>query len=220
MNRPLSRTRCFSLCALVLALIIPLSARAAGPQDLAGKIISPDALLARADQLALTPAQRTEIERAQTARRATTAEALAKVRRASDALLEQLSQPKPDESAVLARFDELNTAEAALKRARLATTVRLMHLLTAAQLAQLSTATPSPAASASPATPRVTNAELLQQIRAGTQAWRQAGRDLTAIDALWARFRRHADAGEHPQARQTLQEMVTALSAPPATPSP
>lgn len=202
-----------------LLVCLGVTAFAAGPQDLARKIISPDTVLARASQLGLTAAQQADVERERKAHRDALAESLATVEQATDALLEQLSREKPSEPAVLARFDALNAAETALKRARLATTVRLMHLLTPAQIGRLQT----PAQNTAAPTPEVSGApvaEMLRQVRTGIETWRKEGRDLTAVNALWDRFRSHAEKQEHAEARKTLQELLVLLSAPNPAHSP
>ncbi len=186
--------------------------------DLARMIISPEGVLARTDELQLTAAQRLAVEREQAAQRAILAAPTATKRRATEALFEQLSLEKPDGRAVLARFEELNDAETILKRERIATTVRLKNLLTPAQLARWQ-APRSPALTA-PGLPGPTIPEMLEQVRMGIDAWRRAGRDLTTVNAAWERFRHHAEAREHAQARQTLQELIVLLSAPPPAQSP
>lgn len=189
---------------------------AAGPQDLARKIISPDAVLTQSGKLGLSSGQREDVERELKAQRAALAEPLSTMQRASETLLEQLSREKPNEQAVLACFDELNAAETALKRARLATTVRLMHLLTPAQIAILQTSAQSAQNSTALASDvsGAPVAELLRQVRTGIEAWRKEGRDLSTVNALWDRFRSQAEKQEHAEARKTLQELNALLSAP------
>lgn len=205
----------------LVCLFGPFHAHAAGGLDLARKIISPDAVLARASQLDLTPEQRSAVEQEQTNRREAVGELNLATRRATDALIAELSREKPDESAVLARFDALNAAETGLKRERLKTTVRLMRILTAEQLAKLESAPANRSAIRPPTEANhVTIPEMLQQVRTGIEEWKNSGRDLTEINALWAKFRQHAEAREHQQARQTLQELIAKLSAPPPAPQP
>lgn len=227
--------RRLSVFLLLIASFAFPTLRAATGRDLANQILLPERVLARADELALTADQRSALAAEQQRQRSALANSFAATRRATDALTEQLSSAQPDEATVLARFDELNAAETLSKRERLLTTVRIRRLLTAEQLARLQSET---SASASPSatthipaaafardpassTARATIPQLLQQVRSGIDTWRTAGRDLTEVNKLWAQFRRHADAREHPQARQSLQDLVTLLSTPataPATP--
>ena len=232
MNRLLQLTA----FTLLLGCTAFTSLHAATGRDLARSILLPDTVLARSTELALTATQREAVEREQSAFRSTAAKAFTATRRAADALADQLSKEKPDEAAVLARFDELNAAETQLKRERLVVTIRLKNILTPAQFALLQSSSAHPPERAGqlptafdqeprPGTAssgeRATIPELLQQARAGIEQWRAAGRDLTQVNALWDRFRRHADAREHPQARQALQELITLLSkTPPSSPPP
>ena len=99
---------------------------AASPQDLFDELVPPQLVLAHGAALGLSAAQRQTVERIQADLQPRMQLLLREIAQERDALVLLLKPEKPDEAALLAQFERLNTAETGLKRLRLQ--LSLIHI--------------------------------------------------------------------------------------------
>jgi PAS domain-containing protein len=191
-------------------------ARAAdSPRDLYEQVIPPDLVLAQAVALGLSPQQRRAVQQVQAETQPRLPPLLRQIREQRDALVALLQQEKPEEAAVLAQFEKLNGVETELKRLRLQMTVGVKRILTAEQQEKALELQAQRLTGSGPAPGPDTVRAKLQRVKEGLEQWRREGRDVTALRALWERFREAEDRGHYRQARQALDEAIALLDAPP-----
>jgi Spy/CpxP family protein refolding chaperone len=186
-------------------------------RDLLEQMIPPERVLAQAQALGLDTKQRQSLERIQADLSPRQAPLLRQMHQERDALVALLKQEKPDEAAVVARFEALNAVETELKRLRLRMTIAVKKVLTAPQQAKALSLADRPIAG-SGATGTESLPARLQRVKDGLERWKREGRDVTRLRQSWERFREAEDKGFYRQAREALDEAIALLDAPPPRP--
>ena len=183
-------------------------------RDLAEQVIPPDLVLAHAEALRLDPQQRGAVQRLLSELHPRMPPLMRRMREERDALVELLKQDKPDEAAVLARFDALTRVETELKRLRLQMTVGVKKVLTGEQQAQAIALQDKRAADAG------TLPAKLKRVKEGLEQWKREGRDVAPLRERWERFREAEDKGFYRQAQKALDEAIALLDASPPAARP
>jgi Spy/CpxP family protein refolding chaperone len=205
---------------VAFAIAIGAAGAAAGQstQDLMDQIIPPDLVLAQSDSIGLSPAQRQAVHRVLLELQPKMPPLLRQMRQERDALVTLLKQEKPEEGAVLAQFEKLNSVETELKRVRFQMTVGVKRILSAEQQAKaLALQETRLSESGAGLGPNSLPAKL-QRVKEGLEQWKREGRDVTPLRELWDRFRAAEDKGHYRQARQALDEAIALLDKPPPRP--
>jgi len=204
-----------AVLSLVAGLgIASAAAGADATRDLFEQVIPPELVLAQADAIGLDPAQRQAVQKLQVDLQPKAAAVLRRIGEERDALLALLENDKPDEAAVLARFDALSAAETEFKRARIQMTLRIKKVLTAEQQAKALALQGRRLTESGAAAGADTLAAKLARVKDGLEQWRREGRDVTPLREAWERFRAAEDKGFYRQARQALDEAIALLDAP------
>jgi Spy/CpxP family protein refolding chaperone len=201
----------------VVAVLVVAKAVAAAepPRSLFEQMVPPELVLAHADALGLDAEQRRAVRRVQARLQPRIPPLLREMREERDALVELLRLEKPDEAAVVARFDRLAAVETELKRVRLQMTVGVKRVLTAEQQAKaLVLQAERPAGGGGAGADSL--AAKLRRVKDGIEQWKREGRDVAPLREAWERFRAAEDRGFYRQARQALDEAIALLEAPPA----
>jgi Spy/CpxP family protein refolding chaperone len=194
------------------------TAHAQPSRDLFALLIPPELVLAHAEELGLSAAQRHAVEGIRAELGPRTAPLLQQMRAERDALVELLGKEKPDEAAVLARFERLSAIETDLKRLRLLMSTRTKRVLTADQQARAAALQETGLAGSGPPPGAQPLREKLERVKAALEQWKREGRDVTRLRELWDRFREAEAKGHYRQARQALDEAIALLEAPPPRP--
>jgi Spy/CpxP family protein refolding chaperone len=211
-----------TLSRIVLSLVV-LGANAAqthaaeSPRELFEQMLAPDRVLASADALGLDAKQRESVRRVQAETQPRMPPLLRQMADERDALIALLKAERPDEAAVLARFDKLNAIETEVKRLRIQMTLGLKKILTAEQQETARALPGKPLAENENAAPD-TLAAKLHRVKQGLEQWKREGRDVAPLRARWERFREAEDRGHYRQARLALDEAIALLDAPPPKP--
>jgi Spy/CpxP family protein refolding chaperone len=198
------------------AMALVSAAAAQSPRDLPEQMIPPDLVLAQAEAIGLSAAQRQAVRRVQAELQPRMPPLLRQMRQERDALVALLALEKPDEAAVLAQFEKLNAVETELKRLRIQMTVGVKKVLTAEQQAKALALQGKRLSDSTAAAGPDTLPAKLQRVKEGLEQWKREGRDVTPLRELWERFRAAEDKGYYRQARQALDEAIALLDAPPA----
>lgn len=192
---------------------------AASPQDLIAQMLPPEIVWPHAQSLALTAEQVAELKSGYDTLQLEMAPLQERMRASTAALVELLSQPKPDEKAVLSQFADLEQIESRLKIVRLKMTLVSKSVLTPEQQEKAYGIKETKAASAGTAGGENTIRTKLYRVKTGLERWRTEGRDTTEVRALWDKFQRHAEKREHRQAMAALDDALRILEAT-KTPKP
>ena len=206
------------ILALTVAMGSAGAAAAQSPQDLMDQIIPPDLVLAQSDSIGLSPAQRQAVHRVLLELQPKMPPLLRQMRQERDALVALLKQEKPEEAAVLAQFEKLNSVETELKRVRFQMTVGVKRILSAEQQAKALALQETRLADSGAGPGPNSLAAKLQRVKEGLEQWKREGRDVTPLRELWDRFRAAEDKGHYRQARQALDEAIALLDKPPPRP--
>ena len=205
------------ITALVILMsgLGPASARAAeSTRDLFEQVIPPELVLAEAEAIGLDAGQRQAVQRIQAELQPRMPPLLRQMREERDALMALLSADKPDEAAVLARFDKLGAAETEFKRVRIQMTLRIKTVLTAEQETRALALQGRRLTESGAATGADTLPAKLERVKEGLEQWKREGRDVTPLRERWERFRAAEDKGFYRQARQALDEAIALIDAP------
>jgi Spy/CpxP family protein refolding chaperone len=201
--------------AVAAVALAAAPARAQSQRDLYERMLPPELVLAHADALGLGPAERAAVRRVHSEMQPLLPPLLRRMREELDALVALIETARPEEPAVLARFERLNAVETELKRVRLRMTVAVKKVLTPEQqqkaLALQGRRVGGHARGAGPDS----LAGRLQRVKEGIERWKREGRDVTRLRALWDRFREAEERGHYRQARQALDEALALLDGPP-----
>jgi hypothetical protein len=219
MNKILQR-----LCAILLASLLTAAASAQvdATREFRSVLFPPDLILGNAEVLGLTDQQRDAVTALVKETKQVFGEGQAKVREAADRLGQTLkagpvSEPKAEE-----QFTLVLDAEREMKRAQFMMLVRAKNLLTPAQQEKLrvivenlppkgATKLP-PTAGGAPDVRQELNARM-QKVQAGVDRWRREGRDPAPLLELMKTFGEQMQAGQLPQAKETLQRALERLNA-------
>lgn len=203
---------------VTLVLAASLAATAAGGQeptrDLYEQLVPPELVLAHAEEIGLSPAQRQAVERVRAELGPRMFPLLEQMRKETAALVELLKQEKPDEAAMLAQFEKLSSVETDLKRLRLLMTARTKRVLTAEQQAKALAIQGKRLASDASGANRYTVRAKLQRVKDALEQWMREGRDVTPLREQWDRFREAEARGFYRQAREALDEAIALLEKP------
>jgi Spy/CpxP family protein refolding chaperone len=211
------RSRVLALAIAVWTAGAPAGA-ADSPRDLVDQMIPPDLVLAQSEAIGLSPAQRQAVHRVLVELQPRMPPLLRQMRQERDALVALLVQEKPDEAAVLAQFEKLNSVETELKRVRFRMTVGVKRILTAEQQAKALALQETRLADSGAGPGPNSLPTKLQRVKEGLEQWKREGRDVTPLRELWDRFRAAEDKGHYRQARQALDEAIALLDKPPPRP--
>ena len=193
---------------LALAALTASLLHAQGPADPIGaNLFPPDFILASADAIHLTDAQRQAFREAVTQAQERFSALNQTLHQEADALGKLLADPAVAEAAVLAQFDKVQEREHELKRAQIALMLGLRGQLTAEQRAQLAELR----AKHSGQHPPPELAAKMERLKAGIAKWQGEGRDPSPIGQMMQQFEPLMRAGQMEQANALLDQALKAL---------
>ena len=195
------------LLIALAALIAPLLHAQAPADPIGANLFPPDFIMANADAIHLTDAQRQALRDTVEKAQETFRGPQQALQQEADALGKLLAQPAATEAAVLAQFDKVQDRERELKRAQLALMLGLRGQLTGAQRAQL---TELRAKNPGPQPPPGFAAKM-ERIRAGVARWQSEGRDPSPIGQIMQQFEPLMRAGQIEPANALLDQALKAL---------
>jgi Spy/CpxP family protein refolding chaperone len=191
---------------LFIVLLATSAIRAQTGRDIVAQMLPSDALLPNAQALGLTADQQARLCEGLQPLQGEVIPLQNQLRDMTSAFVALLSQEKPDEAAVLARFSEMEAAEAKIKVLRLKMTLVAKVVLSAdqQQRAMSLRGTAQPAVAGSGDTIRLK----LQRVRDGIERMKSEGRNVTQVRELWAEFQKRAELRHHQLAMQALNQAL------------
>jgi hypothetical protein len=201
-----------------LIFLFPFALWGATPKDLVEQVLSPDVVLGNAEALGLTNEQQQQLQEAIAPLQRAMWPAQQHMRARNDELVELLAAPKPDEAAVLAKFAELESAEAKVKALRLRMTLAAKAVLSAEQQAKAASLRDGGSAGVPKYGDGKLITEKLQRVRDGIARMQREGRDVEQVRALWDEFQKRAELRHHQLALKALNEALRIVETPQDSP--
>lgn len=238
MNHPLPRDcavagRWFAsgrLGGLLVLLLATLLAGTAAAQvdamkEFRGDVFAPDLILREAEALGLTDKQRDAVTALVREMKQAFTDRQPKLKETTGTLAQSLKSATVPEQTALEEFTAILEVEKEIKRAQFMMLIRAKNLLTPAQQEKLRVIVanqpvkgsikqpPSLAESKQPDARAELNARM-QKVQAGVDRWRKEGRDPAPILELIKFFGDQMQAGQLPEAKETLQRALERLNSP------
>jgi len=210
---------------LLLAPGLIASARAQGgtAREFHGDLFAPDLILREAEPLGLSDQQRNAVAALVKETKKAFVDGQSKLRAATENLAKTLKDSSVSEQAALDQFTATLEAEKEMKRAQFLMLIRAKNLLTPAQQEKLRAIVESqppkgnvkkpPTEGGPPDVRQELNARM-QKVQAEVDRWRREGRDPGPILELMKTFGDQMQAGQMPEAKETLQRALERLNAP------
>lgn len=219
----LSREFTQALLALLCVLVSIARAGAQGgtTKEFRGDLFPPDLILREAEPLGLSDEQRNAVAALVKETKKAFVDGQAKLRETTDILAKTVKGASIPESTVLDQFTATLEAEKEMKRAQFLMLVRAKNLLTPAQQEKLRAIVESQPPKGKKPLPEGGATDVrqelntrMQKVQAGVDRWRREGRDPGPILELMKTFGDQMQAGQFPDAKETLQRALERLNAP------
>ncbi|HSI12808.1 MAG TPA: hypothetical protein VK961_12235 [Chthoniobacter sp.] len=203
--------------------IASANAQGGAPKEFRGDLFPPDLILREAEPLGLSDDQRGAITALVKETKKVFVDGQAKLRETTDLLAQTVKGASIPEQTALDQFTATLEAEKEMKRAQFLMLIRAKNLLTPLQLAKLRAIVESQppkgsgkkptSESGQPDVRQELNARMLK-VQAEVDRWRREGRDPGPILELMKTFGDQMQAGQMPEAKETLQRALERLNAP------
>lgn len=214
-----------ALLALLFAHGLATSANAQGgaPREFRGDLFPPDLILREAEPLGLSDGQRSAVAALVKETKKAFVDGQSKLRDTTDILSKTVKGASVSEQTALDQFTATLEAEKEMKRAQFLMLVRAKNLLTPAQQEKLRAIVESqppkssgkkPASESGTTDVRQELNARMQKVQAEVDRWRREGRDPGPIVELMKTFGDQMQAGQFPEAKETLQRALERLNAP------
>ena len=205
----------------VPSLITNASAQGGTTKEFRGDLFPPDLILRQAEALGLSDEQRNAVAALVKETKKAFVDGQAKLRDTTDILSKTVKGASVSEQTALDQFTATLEAEREMKRAQFLMLIRAKNLLTPAQQEKLRTIVESqppkgkklPSESGTTDVRQELNARM-QKVQAEVDRWRREGRDPGPILELMKTFGDQMQAGQFPEAKETLQRALERLNAP------
>jgi hypothetical protein len=205
----------------VPGLITSAGAQVGSTREYRGDLFAPDLILREAEALGLSDQQRNDVTALVKETKKAFADAQPKLRDTTDGLAQTLKATSVSEKSALDQFTATLEVEKEMKRAQFLMLVRAKNLLTPVQQEKLRAIVESqpPKGKKTPTESGTTDVrqELnarMQKVQAEVDRWRREGRDPGPILELMKTFGDQMQAGQFPDAKETLQRALERLKAP------
>ena len=198
------------------------SAQGGAPREFRGDLFPPDLILREAESLGLSDEQRNAVTALVKETKKVFANGQSKLRDTTDVLSKTVKGSSIPEQSAVDQFTATLEAEKEMKRAQFLMLVRAKNLLTPAQQEKLRAIVESqppkgsgkkPSSEGNPADVRQELNTRMQKVQAGVDRWRSEGRDPGPILELMKTFGDQMQAGQFPEAKETLQHALDRLNA-------
>ena len=206
----------------VFLFAVTAGAQVDAVREFRGDLFPPDLILREADALGLTDEQRDSVAALVKETKQAFVDEKPKLKDTTETLGQSLKASSVPEQMALDQFTALLEAEKEMKRAQFLMLVRAKNLLTPAQQEKLRTIVESqppkggkkPSSEGSPKDVREELNARMQKVQTEVDRWRREGRDPGPIVELMKTFGDQMQAGQFPDAKETLQRALDRLNAP------
>jgi hypothetical protein len=211
----------------LLLLLASLFAVTAGAQvdagrEFRGDLFPPDLILREAETLGLTDQQRDSVTALVKETKHAFADGQSKLKDATGTLGQSLKTSSVPEQKALDEFSAILEAEKDMKRAQFLMLMRAKNLLTPGQQEKLRAIVESlppkggkkPASESNSKDVREELNARMQKVQVEVDRWRREGRDPAPILELMKTFGDQMQAGQFPEAKETLQHALDRLNTP------
>jgi len=205
----------------VLGLTASASAQGGTSKEFRDDLFPPDLILREAESLSLTDEQRNAVTALVKETKKAFMDGQSKLRDTTDLLSKTIKAASIPEQAAMDQFTATLEAEKEMKRAQFLMLIRAKNLLTPLQQEKLrgivesqppkGSGKKSPATGNAPDVRQELNARM-QKVQAGVDRWRKEGRDPGPIVELMKTFGDQMQAGQFPEAKETLQRALDRLN--------
>jgi hypothetical protein len=221
----LSRRLLRGFLALLFVPVLISSADAQGgtAREFRGDLFPPDLILRAAEPLGLSDDQRSAVAALVKETKKAFVDGQSKLRDTTDILSKTVKGSSISEQTALDQFTATLEAEKEMKRAQFLMLIRAKNLLTPAQQEKLRAIVESqppkgsgkktPSEGGPPDVRQELNARM-QKVQGEVDRWRREGRDPGPILELMKTFGDQMQAGQFPEAKETLQRALERLNAP------
>jgi hypothetical protein len=199
------------------------SAQGGAAKEYRGDLFPPDLILREAEALGLSDEQRNAVAALVKETKKAFVEGQSKLRDTTDVLSKTVKGNSISEQTALEQFTATLEAEKEMKRAQFLMLVRAKNLLTSTQQEKLRAIVESqppkssgkkPASEGGTTDVRQELNARMQKVQAEVDRWRREGRDPGPIVELMKTFGDQMQAGQFPEAKETLQRALERLNAP------